>query len=81
MEIWKWQESGPTWEGKDSIITNAKMHEWYIDAAKGAQEFLLLKITKDHFLGKDSIHIEFYEFFQLFNQDALDKSLVSSYVL
>jgi hypothetical protein len=47
-----------------------------MDAAKGA-----LKITKDHFLGEDLIHIEFDEFLQLFNQDSLDKSLVSSYVL
>jgi hypothetical protein len=50
-------------------------------AAKGAQEFLLMKITRDHFLGEDLVHIEFDEFFQLFNQDALDKSLVSAYVL
>jgi hypothetical protein len=50
-------------------------------AAKGAQEFLLMKITQDHFLGEDLVHIEFDEFFQLFNQDALNKSLVSAYVL
>jgi hypothetical protein len=31
--------------------------------------------------GQDLVHIEFDEFFQLFNQDALDKSLVSAYVL
>jgi hypothetical protein len=52
-----------------------------MDATKGAREFLLLKITKDHFLGEDLIHIEFDEFFQLFNQDALNKSLFSSYIL
>jgi hypothetical protein len=50
-------------------------------AGKGEQEFLLMKITKDHFLGQDLVHIEFDEFFQLFNQDALNKSLVSAYVL
>jgi hypothetical protein len=58
-----------------------RLHEWYIRAAKGAQEFLLIKITQDHFLGEDLVHIESDEFFQLFNQDALDKSLVSAYVL
>jgi hypothetical protein len=58
-----------------------RLHEWYMDAAKGAREFLLLKITKDHFLGEDLVHNEFDEFFQLFNPDALDKSLISSYVL
>jgi hypothetical protein len=52
-----------------------------MDAAKGAREFVLMKITEDHFLGEDLVHIEFDEFFQLFNQDALDKSLLSAYVL
>jgi hypothetical protein len=58
-----------------------RLHEWYMHAAKGAREFVLMKITKDHFLGDDLVHIEFDKFFQLFNQDALDKSLVSAYVL
>jgi hypothetical protein len=52
-----------------------------MDAANGAREFVLMKITDDHFLGEDLVHIEFYEFFQLFNQDTPDKSLVSAYVL
>jgi hypothetical protein len=38
-----------------------------------------MKITEDQFLGEDLVHIEFDEFFQLFNQDTLDKSLVSAY--
>jgi hypothetical protein len=58
-----------------------KFHKWYMQAAKGTQDFLLLKISRDHFLGEDLVHIEFDEFFQLFNQDALDKSVVSAYVL
>jgi hypothetical protein len=69
--------------GKEKTLSSRmrRLHEWYMDAAKGVREFLLLKITKDHFLGEDLVHIEFDEFFQLFNQDALDKSLVSSYVV
>jgi hypothetical protein len=58
-----------------------RLHEWYMHAAKGEREFVLMKITEDHFLGQDLVHIEFDEFFQLFNQDALDKSLVSAYFL
>jgi hypothetical protein len=58
-----------------------KLHKWYLQAAKGTQDFLLMKITKGHFLGEDLVHIEFDELFQLFNQDELDKSLVSAYVL
>jgi hypothetical protein len=41
--------------------------------AKGEREIFLLKVSKEHFLGEDLIHIDFEELFQLFNQDALDK--------
>jgi hypothetical protein len=58
-----------------------RLHEWYMKVAKGEREILLLKISKEHFLGEDLIHVEFEELFLLFNQDALDKSLVSCYVL
>jgi hypothetical protein len=58
-----------------------RLHECYMDVAKGEWEILLMKISKEHFLGEDLIHIEFEEIFHLFNQDALDKSLISSYVL
>jgi hypothetical protein len=69
--------------GKEENLSTQmqRLHKWYMDAAKGVQEFLLLKITKDHFLGEDLVPIEFDEFFQIFTQDALDKSLISSYVL
>jgi hypothetical protein len=69
--------------GKEKTLSSQiqRLHEWYMDVAKGEKEFLLLIITKDHFLGDDLIHIKFDKFFQLFNQDALNKSLISSYVL
>jgi hypothetical protein len=57
------------------------LETYHLQAAKGTQDFLVMKITKDHFLGEDLVHIEFDEFFQLFNKDTLDKSLVSAYVL
>jgi hypothetical protein len=58
-----------------------RLHEWYMKVIKGKWEILLLKVSKEYFLGEDLIHIEFEEIFQLFNQDILDKSLVTSYVL
>jgi hypothetical protein len=69
--------------GKERTLSSRmqRLHEWYMDAAQGTREFDLMKITEDHFLGEDLVHIEFDEFFQLFNQDALDKSLIISYVL
>jgi transposase len=52
-----------------------------MDIIKREREILLLKVTKEHFVGEDLIHIDFEEIFQLFNQDALEKCLFSSYVL
>jgi hypothetical protein len=31
-------------------IQMRKLHKWYMHAAKGAQEFLLMKITRDYFI-------------------------------
>jgi hypothetical protein len=52
-----------------------------MNVTKCEQEILLVEVSKEHFLGEDLIHIDFEELFQVFNQDALDKSLISSYVL
>jgi hypothetical protein len=56
-----------------------KLHEWYMVVAKSEQEMFIMKVTDEHYLGEDEIHINFEELFQLYNQDALDKSLVSGY--
>jgi hypothetical protein len=58
-----------------------KLHEWYIVVARSEREMLVVKVTYEHYLGEDEIHIDFEELFQLYNQDALDKSLVSGYCL
>jgi hypothetical protein len=42
---------------------------------------LIVKVTNEHYLGEDEIHIEFEEIFQLFKQDVLDKSIISCYCL
>jgi hypothetical protein len=36
-----------------------KLHEWYMDAVKREQEIILAKVTKEHYLGEDEIHIDF----------------------
>ena len=59
-----------------------KLHEWYLEVAKEGREMLMAAVKMKHYnFQEDEIHIELEEFFQLFNQDALDKSLVSCYCL
>ena len=46
-----------------------RLHQWYMEEAKKGTNYLILGINDEHFLrGKDEIHIEFEELFQLFNQ-------------
>jgi hypothetical protein len=37
-------------------------------AIKREREMILAKITKEHYLGEDEIHIDFEELFQLLNK-------------
>jgi hypothetical protein len=52
-----------------------------LEVAKEGREMLIVKVTNEHYLGEEEIHIELEELFQLFKQDALSKSLVSCYCL
>jgi hypothetical protein len=57
------------------------LHDWYMDAAKDGQTMLVADLPEEYYFREETIHIEFPELFQLFNLDALDKSLVSCYCL
>jgi hypothetical protein len=58
-----------------------RLHDWYMKVAKEERKFIMVKVKMEHYYREDLICIEIDELFQLFNQDALDKSLVSSYCL
>ena len=59
-----------------------RLHDWYMKACKEEIEYIILEIEDAHFFrGKQEIHVEVCELFQLYNQDALDKSIVSCYCL
>ena len=59
-----------------------KLHDWYMQACRESKIFLIVGIKDEHyFRGNEEVNIEFEELFQLFNQDALDKSFMSCYCL
>ena len=59
-----------------------RMHKLYMDSSKSGQGSILVGSNADHeFLGEDYFYVEFDEFFQLYNQKALEKSLVACYCL
>jgi hypothetical protein len=59
-----------------------RFHDWYMKMSeRGEQTMLVAKVGSEYYFREDEIHIEFLEFFQFMNLDALDKSLMSCYCL
>ena len=59
-----------------------RLHDWYLEASKQGSNYIIAGIKDEHFFnGDQEIFIEFEELFQLYNQDAIDKSIVSCYCL
>ena len=58
-----------------------RLHEWYMKVVKDRRTMLMVAVKKEHYFIDNEICIELEELFQLYNQDALDKSIVSCYCL
>ena len=59
-----------------------ELHEWYMKITKTTnRESLMVKVKAEHYFNETALYVEFTELFQLFNQDAFDKSIVSCYCL
>ena len=59
-----------------------ELHDWYMKITKiSNRESLMVQVEEDHYFNKKALSVEYSELFQLFNQDALDKSIGSCYCL
>ena len=59
-----------------------ELHDWYMKITKiSNRESLMVQVEEDHYFHKKALAIECSELFQLFNQDALNKSIVSCYCM
>jgi hypothetical protein len=58
-----------------------RLHDWYLDVTKQERMYLYAKVKKEYYFREDEIIIHLEELFQLYNQDALDKSIMSCFVL
>ena len=52
-----------------------------MEVIKEGREMLMVAVKNEHYFREDLLCIELEELFQLYNQDALDKSIVSCYCL
>ena len=59
-----------------------RLHEWYMKMSNDETIMFAIQIKDEHyFRGADDIWIEFISLYELYNQDAIDKSLISAWVL
>ena len=59
-----------------------ELHQWYMNITKISDRLSLMVNVKDeHYFHEKALSVEYSELFQLYNQDALDKSIVSCYCL
>ena len=59
-----------------------ELHQWYMDITKiSNRESLMVNVNKEHYYHEKAVTVEYSELFQLYNKDALDKSIVSCYCL
>ena len=60
-----------------------RLHEWYMKiCSQSGKDTMTLRVKEEHdLIGIDLLSVEFDELFQLYNQMALDKTLVTCYCL
>ena len=58
-----------------------KLHDWYMEEAKKGRIMIVAKVPHEYYFREDEVHVDFSKLFQLYNFDALDKTLMSCYCL
>ena len=60
-----------------------RFHDWYMDICrKSGKNTLSLRVKEEHdLIGIDVLLVAYEEFFQFFNQKALDKTIITCYCL
>ena len=67
---------------KDLPTRMYELHQWYMNITKISDRLsLMVNVKEDHYYHEKAVSVEYSELFQLYNQDALDKSIVSCYCL
>ena len=67
---------------KDLPTRMYDLHQWYMYITKICNRVsLMVNVKKEHYYHEKALSIEYTELFQLYNQDALNKSIVSCYCL
>jgi hypothetical protein len=69
-------------ERLEDLPTNMRyLHAWYMNEAKNGRIMIVARVLREYYGRPEEIHVDFDELFQMYNCDALDKSLMSCYCL
>ena len=72
----------PLVENPSALTTQLyKLNNWYMAAAKQGREYLMAGVKDQHYFREYGVQVDFSELFQMYNQLALDKSIISCYCL
>ena len=67
---------------KDLPTKMRRLHNWYMRESAKGENWIYCAYKNEHYgHGDGEIMIEFCELFQLYQQDALDKAIISAYCL
>jgi hypothetical protein len=78
----KFVKGGPmvSKERLEDLPTNmCYLHAWYMNEAKNGRIMIVARVPREYYDRPEEIHVDFDEFFQMYNCDALEKSLMSCY--
>ena len=85
VDIFKFQHRKPLVKPGHPPLTTMmrRFHDWYMDICrKSGKNTLSLRVKEEHDLvGIDLLSVPYEEFFQFFNQKALDKTIITCYCL
>ena len=85
VQIQRYEYGKPLVKDEKSLTTMMRrLHDWYLKICRdsGGRSTLYVKVKKEHdLLGIEPWPIPFEEFYQFFNQLAIDKAMVTSYCL
>jgi hypothetical protein len=65
-------------ERLEDLPTNMRyLHAWYMNEAKNGRIMIVARVPREYYGRPEEIHVDFDELFQMYNCDALDKSLMN----
>lgn len=80
--VYKYKPEQPLVENPSALTTQLwNLHGWYLEAARQKRDCIMAAVQDQHYFGEYGVEVGFDDFFQMYNQRALDKAIVSCYCL